>query len=64
MKCPKCNVEAAITRSRYLTTGDDSPNEETKLFLEQTFTCRNQRCEDFGKEIGKIKNQLRLGRDE
>ena len=63
MKCPKCNIEAAISSTKYVTTGDDSPETETKLFIEQKFTCRNRHCVDFGKEIGTKRNPLRLERD-
>ena len=64
MKCPKCNIEAAISGTRYVATGDNSPDEETKLFIEQRFSCRNRQCANFGKEIGLKKNQLGLEKDE
>ena len=41
MKCPKCSIEAAISATKYVTEGDNSPDTETKLYIEQHFTCRN-----------------------
>lgn len=64
MLCPKCNTLAAIRDTKYVTTGDNSPNEETKLYIEQRFYCRNRQCDNFGKEIGIKRNPLRLGKDE
>lgn len=64
MKCPKCNIEAAISKTRRVVEGDNSPDEETKLYIEQRFSCRNRQCPDFGREIGRIRNPLSLEKDE
>jgi len=63
MKCPRCNIEARISRSRYVTENDDNPDKQTKLFLEQSFTCRNPQCTDYGKVIRTVRNPLRLEKD-
>lgn len=63
MKCPKCSIEAAISATKYVTEGDNSPDTETKLYIEQHFTCRNPQCADFGKEIMVKRNHLRLEKD-
>ena len=44
MKCPLCQVELRITRSRNVVEHDDTPNEETKLYVEQELSCLNKGC--------------------
>lgn len=55
MKCPKCGMDAIISESHNLITGDKSPDEKTRLYRVLTFSCRNPQCEQCGKEIGQQK---------
>lgn len=64
MVCPKCKIEARISNSKYVTEGDASPNEETKLYIVQEFTCRNPQCTGYGKVVAAKKNSLKLEKDE
>lgn len=63
MKCPLCDIEMAIKRSRYTVSGDESPDTETKLFNEQVLSCRNKKCPNFQKDVSVIKNPLQLSKD-
>lgn len=60
MTCPKCKIEARISQTKHVVENDDTPEKDTKLFIEQHFTCRNPQCADFGKEIGVKRNPIRL----
>lgn len=60
MKCPKCSIEAAITSTKYVVEGDDSPEKETKVFIEQHISCRNPQCVDYGKEISVKRNPIKV----
>lgn len=64
MVCPKCNVVAAIKSTSYVVVGDKSPEEETKLYVEHKYTCRNPQCVDYSKIIGRKRNPIQLGKDE
>lgn len=63
MKCPSCNVEAAIAKSRHVIAGDDSPNTETKLYIEQEIRCRNPNCSNYNKIISTVRNELPVSKD-
>lgn len=58
MQCPKCRLEAVISNSKYVIENDTTPDEETKLYIEQEFSCRNPQCTEYGKVIGSNKNPL------
>ncbi len=58
MKCPLCNVEMAITKSKTIAEGDNSPDEATKLFMEHELSCRNKKCTNYNKVVQVIKNPL------
>lgn len=64
MLCPKCNVEAAISATRYVTVNDDTDKKETQLFIEQDFQCRNPQCSDFRKIIYTARNPIQLSKPE
>jgi hypothetical protein len=49
--------------TRYVTVDDNTPEKETKLFIEQQFKCRNPQCQDFGKVIGTKRNPLKVESD-
>lgn len=60
MKCPKCGMDAIISASHNLVTGDDSPDTTTRLYRVLTFRCRNPQCESCGKDIGQQKLEQQL----
>lgn len=60
MKCPKCNIEAAIVATRYVTENDDTADKKTKLYIEQDMACRNPNCTENGNVIGVIRNEIEL----
>lgn len=61
MKCPKCQVELRITRSRNVIENDNTPDAETKLFVEQELTCLNKGCENFETVVETVRNELPIG---
>ncbi len=61
MKCPKCQVELRITRSRNVIENDNTPDAETKLFVEQELTCLNKGCENFETVVKTVRNELPIG---
>ena len=60
MKCPKCDIEAAIVTTRYVTENDDTADKKTKLFIEQDFACRNPNCTEHETIIGTVRNEIEL----
>lgn len=63
VKCPLCNVEMAISCHRYRIAGDDSPDTDTKLYIEQDLVCRNAQCANHGKVVTTVKTPLELTKD-
>ena len=61
MKCPLCQVELRITRSRNVVEHDDTPNEETKLYVEQELSCLNKGCANYNTVVETIKNEIPIG---
>lgn len=51
MKCPLCNTEMRIVRTKYV-------QNEGKIFSKQTLTCRNKNCSNFGKDVKDIYTPL------
>lgn len=45
MQCPKCKIEAIITKS-------ENVIRDGKLFRRMTFTCRNKQCSNHNMEVG------------
>lgn len=60
MQCPLCKIEMRINATRHVVEGDDSPDKETQLFLEQDLVCRNSKCSNYGKVVQKIRNKIEL----
>ena len=56
MLCPKCNVEMRVDESGYV-------QNEGKIYLKQTFTCRNKNCSNHGKEVKSIYMPLTITDD-
>ena len=61
MKCPLCNTEALVKASKYVVEGDNSESTETKLFIEHYMYCHNKNCGNYLKEVGTVKNPIKLG---
>jgi len=61
MKCPLCNLEMRITKSKNVVENDDTPNEPTKLFIIQELTCVNKNCPNYNKVVDSVKDELPLG---
>lgn len=61
MKCPKCQLELRISRSRNIVENDDTPNEDTKLYIVQEFKCRNKDCDNYDTVVETVKNELPIG---
>lgn len=61
MKCPLCQVELRISRSRNVLENDDTPEEPTKLFVEHELTCLNKNCSNYEQTVQTVKNELPIG---
>lgn len=61
MKCPLCQVEMRISRSRNVVENDDTPNTPTRLFIEQELKCFNKNCKNYDKVVETSKNELPIG---
>ena len=61
MQCPICRLEMSIQSSRHKVENDDTPDKETKLFIEQDMTCRNKQCPNHGKVVETVRNPIKLG---
>ena len=61
MKCPLCQVEMRIFRSRNVVENDDTPDVQTKLFILQDMSCRNENCENYEKIVLTVKTELPIG---
>lgn len=53
MVCPKCGLEAVITKNKRVFKTD-----EGKLFRIMTYSCRNKKCNDFEKEVGEVTDEI------
>ena len=50
----------AIKSTRYKTENDNTPDKETKLYIEQDMVCRNKECPNYGNVVDTIKNPVKL----
>ena len=50
MLCNKCGLEMQVTDSRNVVSGDQSPEEETRLYTVLTLECKNKQCSAYGKK--------------
>jgi hypothetical protein len=53
-------MDAIISASHNLVTGDNSSLTTTKLYRVLTFSCRNPQCENCKKEVGQQKLEQQL----
>lgn len=61
MKCPLCNVEMRIIRTRNILENDNTPDAETQLFVEQDLTCLNKNCANFEKIVQTVRSEIPIG---
>ena len=61
MRCPLCRLEMRITRSRNIVENDDTPDEETKLYVEQEVSCMNKNCSNYQNVVETFRNELPIG---
>ena len=61
MKCPVCQLEMRITRSRNVVENDDTPDRETKLFNEMEISCMNKNCKNYKQVVQIVKNEVPIG---
>ena len=61
MKCPLCQVELRITHSRNVVEHDDTPNEETKLFVVQELSCLNKNCKNYETVVETVRHEIPIG---
>ena len=61
MKCPVCQVEMRISRSRNVVENDDTPDKETKLYIDQDLMCLNKNCSNYEQVVQTVRNELPLG---
>ena len=61
MKCPRCQLELRITRSRNVIENDDRPDAPTKLYVEQELSCLNKNCTNFEKIVETVRSEQPIG---
>lgn len=61
MKCPLCQLEARVYRSRNVAENDDTPDEQTRIFTELDMACMNKQCANYEQIIGTERIELPLG---
>ncbi|MEI6821009.1 MAG: hypothetical protein WCL51_03680 [Bacteroidota bacterium] len=45
--CSQCGAELQVADSKYVATGDNSPDTETEIFVELTMVCPNIKCKSY-----------------
>lgn len=50
-----------VSRSRNVVENDNTPDAETKLFIEHEMTCVNKNCSNYNTVVKTIRNQLPIG---
>lgn len=61
MKCPLCRVEMRITRTRNILENDNTPDAETKLYVEQDLSCLNKNCSNYEKVVETVRTEIPIG---
>lgn len=59
MKCPLCQVEMRISRTRYKTTQEPP----IRLFAIQSLVCRSKQCENFGVVVEEVSHELAVNEE-
>lgn len=57
MKCPLCQVEMRITKSRYVVEDED----DVRLFIEQDMACVNKDCSNYNTVVETTKTEIPIG---
>lgn len=61
MKCPQCQVELRISRSRNVVENDTTPEEDTKLYVEQDLICLNKNCKNYQRVVHTSRTEIPIG---
>lgn len=61
MKCPLCNLEMRITKTRNILENDNTPDAETKLYVEQDLSCLNKNCSNYEKVVETVRTEIPIG---
>ena len=61
MKCPLCQVEMRISKSRLVVENDDRPDKETIVYRIQELSCMNRDCANYDKVVESVRNRLPIG---
>ena len=61
MKCPLCSVEMRITKTRNILENDNTPDAETKLYVEQDLSCLNKNCSNYEKVVKTVRTEIPIG---
>jgi predicted metal-dependent HD superfamily phosphohydrolase len=61
MKCPLCSVEMRITKTRNILENDNTPDAETKLYVEQDLSCLNKNCSNYEKVVKTVRSEIPIG---
>ena len=61
MKCRLCQLELRITKSRNVVENDDTPDEPTKLYVEQELSCLNKNCQNYNQVVETVRSELEIG---
>lgn len=61
MKCPLCKIEMRISRTRNIIENDNTPDAETKLYIEQELKCLNKNCSNYDKVVETVRSEIPIG---
>ena len=61
MQCPLCKTELRILKSRHVLENDDTPEQNTKLFIEMDMGCMNKECSNYKTVLETARNELPIG---
>ena len=61
MKCPVCQLELRIVKVRNVLENDDTPDEPTRLFVEQDLSCLNKQCKNYKTIVQTIRDEEPIG---
>lgn len=64
MKCPLCQVEMRISKTRYETKNDDTAEKKTKLYAVQSLVCRSKQCENYGTLVQELYHELAVNEEQ
>lgn len=62
--CDLCGAELQISDSKFMATGDTSPDTPTEIFVELTLCCPNIKCKNYaGADLNKPKKVAKTKRN-